>query len=289
MEGFGVRLAVMDVEFREIVGVRTRTLTVRGTGTPILLLHGFSDHAAGWLPFLRALEREGRTAVAVDLPGFGRADHLGPGPVLPQLGSFVEEAVRLVAREYGAPLVVGNSLGGASAWVAGQEGRLPMAGIAAISPAGFGFTRSVRYVQLLLALVPGGLRLPPLPLPLLQWLLLRGYARGVGLGRHLDRGVGRSWVGQFARREDVRRTATLVGRVLAEIDEVGTLPVPAYPVLLVWGTRDRMVRTNRSFPGTESLRVSGWGHCPQLQDPEALAALVLSFETGLPAGTPRSA
>jgi pimeloyl-ACP methyl ester carboxylesterase len=279
----------MDVEFREIDGVRTRILTVRGTGTPILLLHGFSDHAAGWLLFLRELERKGRTAVAVDLPGFGQAGPLQPGPLLPQFGSFVAEAVRVVAREHGVPLVVGNSLGGASAWVAGQEERLPLAGIVAVSPAGFGFTRPIRGVQAVLAARPGLLRPPPVPLPVLRWVLLRLYARGVGVGRRLDPTVGSAWVDQFSRREDVNRIASLVVRVLAETDEVGDLPLPAYPVLLIWGTRDRMVRTDRSFPGAESLRVSGWGHCPQLQDPEALAALVLSFEAGLPASTPRSA
>jgi len=279
----------MDVAFREIDGVRTRVLTVQGSGTPILLLHGFSDHAAGWTLFLRTLEEQGRSAVAVDLPGFGRAAPLGPGPVLPQLASFVREAVRIVAREHGAPLVVGNSLGGASAWVAAQEGRLPMAGIVAIAPAGFGFTRHLRLLRTLITRVPGALRVPPLPLPVLQYVMVRGYAHGVGMGRHLDPMIGRAWVGQFARRDEVRRTAAMVARVLTEIDEVGELPLPAYPVLLVWGTRDRLVRTDRDFTGADSVRVSGWGHCPQLQDPEALASLVLAFEARLPASRPRSA
>jgi pimeloyl-ACP methyl ester carboxylesterase len=279
----------MDVAFRTIAGVRTRVLTVHGSGPPILLLHGFSDHAAGWRPFLLELEAQGRAAVALDLPGFGRADRLEPGPVLPQLAGFAREAVRLVAAEQGSPLVVGNSLGGAAAWAAAQESRLPLAGIVAIAPAGFGFTRPLRLARRILSTVPGGLPVPPLPMPVLRFVLVHGYARGSGAGRHLDPSVGRSWVGQFARRSDVRATADLLGRIVEEIDEVRALPVPAYPVLLVWGKRDRLVRPDRSFEGADSISVENWGHCPQLMHPDLLAELVLEFGGRLPAGRARSA
>lgn len=279
----------MDVGFREINGVRTRVLTVHGTGTPILLLHGFSDHAAGWRPFLEELEARGRAAVALDLPGFGRADRMQPGPVLPQLAAFVDQAVRHVAVEQGHPLVVGNSLGGAAAWAAGQESRLPLAGIVAIAPAGFGFTRPVRIARRILTRMPDALRVPPLPMPVLQYLLLHGYAHGAGAGRQLDPAVARSWVGQFAGRSDVRHVAGLVARVLDEIDDVRDLPVPAYPVRLVWGTRDRLVRADHEFAGVESIHVPGWGHCPQLRHPAALASLVIEFGSRLPAGQARSA
>lgn len=277
----------MDVAFREINGVRTRVITVQGSGTPILLLHGFSDHAAGWMPFLRIMEQQGHSAVAFDLPGFGRADHLPPGPVLPHLVAFAAEAIRVVARETGTPLVVGNSLGGAAAWAAAQDGRLPLAGIVAIAPAGFGFTKPVRATRWLFAHGPAILRVPPLPVPMLQFFARLGFAHGSGAGRQLDPDVGRAWLGQFHTREDIRRTVDLVGRVLEEIDAVGKLPLPPFPVLLVWGGRDRLVRPDKSFRtfnGTESLVVQGWGHCPQMHDPAPLAALVLSFKARLPAG-----
>lgn len=55
-------------------GVGTRTLTVTGRGTPVVLLHGFADSADTWRGVLTRLEAAGRPAVAVDLPGFGQAD-----------------------------------------------------------------------------------------------------------------------------------------------------------------------------------------------------------------------
>jgi pimeloyl-ACP methyl ester carboxylesterase len=279
----------MDVSYREIGGVRTRVLTVTGRGEPILLLHGFSDHASGWRPFLKVMEEQGRTAIAVDMPGFGRADQLQPGLVMPQIATFVAGVVRMVAAEHGSPLLVGNSLGGAAAWAAAQESRLPLAGLVAVAPAGFGFSPSLRVISSVVGVVPPPLLVPPIPLPLLRHLLLRGYARGAGPGRQLDPAVGRAWLGQFARRRDVRRSVALVERVLAELDDFRALAVPAYPVLMVWGSRDRLVRSGAPLPGTEAIHVEGWGHCPQLDHAEELAQLVLEFGDRLPAGQERSA
>jgi len=231
----------------------------------------------------------GSATVAVDLPGIGRADKLQAGPVLPQLAGFVTEAVRLVALEQGPPLVVGNSLGGAAAWAAAQESRLPLAGLVAIAPAGFGFTRPVRLARRILTRMPEALLVPRLPMPVLQFLLVHGYAHGSGAGRRLDPAVGRAWVGQFSRRDEVRLVAGLVGRVLDEIDDVRDLPAPVCPVLLVWGSRDRLVRPEQSFDGVETIQVPDWGHCPQLNDPHALASMVLEFGARLPAGQARTA
>ncbi len=46
--------------------------TVRGTGPPVLLLHGFTTAAAAWAPIVERLEHE-LTLVCVDLPGHGRS------------------------------------------------------------------------------------------------------------------------------------------------------------------------------------------------------------------------
>jgi len=265
----------MDVAFREIGGFRTRVLTVHGEGLPILLFHGFSDHAAGWRPFMRTLEAQGRSAIAVDLPGFGRAADLEPGDVIPQLARFTAEAIKFVAAEHHLPVVaIGNSLGGAAIWAAAQESGLTLAGIVTIAPAGFGFTRPVRAYKK----VPAHAVLRPLPMPVVRWVLVALYAMGSGAGRRLDPEVGRAWVGQFHGREDLRRTLDLVRRVLAEIDQIAELPAPRYPLLVMWGTRDRLVSPRvRTFEGAETRVLAGSGHCPQLIDAESLAAQVLDF------------
>ncbi|MGW4248871.1 alpha/beta fold hydrolase, partial [Nocardia sp. NPDC004722] len=78
---------------RSYAGVRTRVLSVAGAGTPIVLFHGFADSADTWREVLVRLARAGRTALAVDLPGFGAADPRRAGAIV-----RVRDAHRLLIR-----------------------------------------------------------------------------------------------------------------------------------------------------------------------------------------------
>jgi len=90
-------------------GFETRELIVDGVGSPVILLHGFADSAETWLAVLAGLAEQGRAAHAYDLPGFGSADALDPGPVLVQLDRFVSAVV--ATHRAGGPVLIGNSLG----------------------------------------------------------------------------------------------------------------------------------------------------------------------------------
>jgi pimeloyl-ACP methyl ester carboxylesterase len=91
--------------------VGTRMLSVQGSGTPVVLFHGYADSADTWRAVLTRLESMGRQALAVDLPGFGRADRRVPGPMLPQFDDFADAVLAAV----GPAVLVGNSLGSATA------------------------------------------------------------------------------------------------------------------------------------------------------------------------------
>jgi pimeloyl-ACP methyl ester carboxylesterase len=92
-------------------GVDTRVLSVPGSGTSVVLLHGYGDSAATWRALLDEFAAVGQPALAVDLPGFGEAGPRSPGPFQPQFDSFVDA----VLEEHGPAVVVGNSLGAATA------------------------------------------------------------------------------------------------------------------------------------------------------------------------------
>src|ERR687891_714099 len=131
------------VEHRlELAGHRTRVLELEGAGPGFVLLHGWGDSADTWRPLLAELAASGRRAIAVDLPGFGKATRLAPGAILPQLDDFAASLVLEWAG--GEPVVVaGNSLGGAVALRLGERDDLPLTGVVPVAPAGGGKPRWV--------------------------------------------------------------------------------------------------------------------------------------------------
>jgi pimeloyl-ACP methyl ester carboxylesterase len=94
-----------------------RGFATRGTGTPLVLLHGATLSAAWWLPLLPHLT--GRTVVALDAPGHGLSDGLSDEDfsLRAVLVALTTAAVRATGSE--RAVLVGNSLGGmAAAWTA---------------------------------------------------------------------------------------------------------------------------------------------------------------------------
>lgn len=55
------------------------------------------------------------------------------------------------------------------------------------------------------------------------------------------------------------------------------------PVLLVWGTRDRLIPPKSArlvldaVPGSRLELIDGAGHCAQIEEPERLAELIAAF------------
>ena len=106
----------------------------RGSGPPLVLLHGIGHRRQAWDAVLGRLTPH-RDVIAVDLPGHGESPPLTPGG-RPVLDAMLTEVTRLLD-ELGLdrPHVAGNSLGGRLALEAGVRGRA--ATVTALSPAGF--------------------------------------------------------------------------------------------------------------------------------------------------------
>ena len=133
---------------RSFGGYATRVLELEGDGMPMVLFHGYADSADTWRQTLALLARQGRRAIAVDLPGFGTADRLQPDPILPQLDEF---AAAVVAYAGGRPrqpvLAVGNSLGGCVSLRLAERKGSRLAGVVGIAPAGLEMSRLLYLVQ----------------------------------------------------------------------------------------------------------------------------------------------
>jgi pimeloyl-ACP methyl ester carboxylesterase len=277
----------MDValEHRLQVGAhRTRALELDGDGPPIVLLHGWGDSADTWRAVLAELARHGRRALAVDLPGFGRASRLDEGPILPQLDAFA--AALVDGWGGGEPLVLaGNSLGGAVALRAAERRDLPLAGVVPVAPAGLelpGWFDLVERDPIIRRL----LQIPvPVPGPLVR-ALVGGAYRQLAFGNPLT--ARREVVDAFTVNHDSRaRVAALLANGRKLIPELASAPFDLTavecPVLLVWGTRDRMVPHSGArvvldaLPETHVELIEGCGHSPQLECTQRLAELLLGF------------
>lgn len=281
----------IEVGYRDAGGYRTRVLELAGAGTatPIVCLHGFSDHADTWRPMMRALAHADHPVVAADLPGFGRATPLDPArPVLPQLDEFTAALVTEVAEQHGREVVlVGNSLGGAAALRAGTNHSLPLAGLAPVSPAGFAHSWAIKLTERrgdISRMFERG----RLPMPVVRSVMATGFRRaGCGQPRNADREAVRLWAEQFQTRADLTRVLGSANRVIEELKAGRGLRDVRVPVLLIWGDRDRLTlhrgaqHVIEAIPHAELVTLHGCGHCPQLEAAPRVATLVAGFATGV--------
>src|SRR5438128_535485 len=108
--------------------------TRKGSGEPLVLIHGIGHRRQAWDPVFEALA-ESYDVIAVDLAGFGES------PAYPATASYsIDSACDNLTDNFtlwgvDRPHVVGNSLGGAIALELGARGLARS--VTALSPAGF--------------------------------------------------------------------------------------------------------------------------------------------------------
>ena len=264
----------------EFNGRRTRVLELEGDGPPFVLVHGWSDSADTWRHTLNMLGRADRAAIAIDLPGYGRADALEPGPILPQLDDFLDGVAKTAGR---GAVFVGNSLGGCASMRLAQRNRR-IGGVIAVAPAGLEMPRWFSVIdrdpviRRLLSL--------PVPLPAAAWR--------AGIGRvyetlafarpdQIDPLVVDAFARHLAGRDRVLGLLENGKRLLPELKDPFELEQIRTRLLLVWGTADRMVypggaeRVLETVPGSRLELIDGCGHCPQIEVAARMTSMMLDF------------
>jgi pimeloyl-ACP methyl ester carboxylesterase len=267
-----------------LAGFSTRVLEVDGDGPALVLLHGFSDSADTWHALLERLRSAGRRAIAVDLPGFGAADAARTGSVFPQFEAVVVEVMALARGPSElAPVLVGNSMGGAVAlYVANRHSR-ELSGVVPVCSAGIAHPLWVH------AIATPGLRtvvpvLAARPLRgLIGWPLGRLVAatRSVHVSEHLPRHLGHLSCARLAHHISIVRR--LLGEESFPLDTASI----TCPLMFVWGGDDRVVgsessrrnllRLSLQVPNARAEVLAGCGHVPHLEMPDTLLTLLEDF------------
>ncbi|MRK00069.1 alpha/beta fold hydrolase [Aeromicrobium sp. S22] len=247
--------------------------TRKGSGEPLVLIHGIGHRRQAWDPVLETLA-ESYDVIAVDLAGFGES------PAYPLSASYdMDSACDNLTDNFALwgierPHVVGNSLGGAIALELGARGLARS--VTALSPAGFfGTLNRLQTFALLIAL-----RLSSqLPVGALRALSRRAWGRrlaGASLYTHPERFTADEVFGDaLALKHCAGFERTIVKGVNYAFR--GRLDVPT---TIAWGTRDVILPYSSSaiaqerLPDAHHVALPRCGHVPMIDDPALIARVI---------------
>lgn len=267
----------------ELGGVRTRLLErPAAADLTLLFVHGWADSADTFKPLMAELADLPARLVAVDLPNFGQAQDLQPGPQLPQFVTFVCAAVEHFGTR-GRLLPVGQSLGGRSLLMALNQmpPRPQIEAAVVIGPAPLDLPPWQKMLVRNGSLSASASRLgDELPFDQLRAEFLKSFQRTCLADPNA---VAESVYDDYLRHYTLARIARhmealrLIGAELQQPLDFSRLQLP---VEIIWGERDRMAplpgsqRYLEALPRARLTVFEGCGHHAHLERVAATAAIV---------------
>lgn len=250
----------------------------RGTGTPLLLLHGLGSSSKTWAPIFDALGAE-RDVIAVDLPGHGATPPLNGEISIATVSDAVGEFVH--SHGLSGVDVVGSSMGARIALEVARRGGV-VGSVVALDPGGFwqGWERS--YFGLTIG---ASIRLMRVLHPLLPILVGNPLTRSlllVQFSAHPWR-LKSSLVLQELRDflNSPSFDALLENLAKGPPQEGAARGSIVKPITIVWGRKDRVTlprqaeRAQSKFPGAKLVWLDDCGHLPHWDQPERTVELIL--------------
>ena len=255
-----------------------------GSGEPLLLVHGFSSVPEVWRPVLGDLEG------AFDVLAVALAGHVG-GSSLPEgVPVCMQAIVDAVEREMDAAgfdtaHIAGNSLGG---WIALELARRGRArSVVALSPAG-GWEQGTAEERRLRGLFRRNHAIAQRMLPRARGLLRRPRLRRALLSGAMAR-ADRLTPAQALAMIEGSVECPIYFDLIAAIERdgpPGDFEGVRCPVLLAWGSKDRLLpaarysqRMRNLLPAAHWMDLPGLGHMPMGDDPQLIASVIAGFAT----------
>ncbi|WP_223167890.1 alpha/beta fold hydrolase [Nonomuraea sp. SYSU D8015] len=259
----------------------------RGTGEPVVLLHGLGSNRQAWDAVVPLLTVE-RDVITVDLPGFGESPDLPDGQPRDLATLVAGLGAVFTALGLERPHVVGHSLGGLIALRLGQAGLARS--VTAVAPAGF-WSQTERWYAF--AVLNAARQIARLPEPITAWLsqTILGHAALTGtLYMRADQSAPEAVAASLrALRQAVAFQATMrAGRAR----DLFVGDIPDLPVTIAWGTADRVLparqaaRAAAMIPMMRMVWLPGCSHVP-MNDAPQLVAQVIMQATALSSTTER--
>ncbi|AEH35690.1 alpha/beta fold hydrolase [Halopiger xanaduensis] len=246
----------------------------RGTGEPLVLVHGLGGSWRTWLPVLDDLAAE-REVIAVDLPGHGATP---PSPGETSIETLTDAVTSfLEANDLRGVDIVGNSMGGRLVLELARRG--VVGATVALDPGGFwtGWERYFFYATL-----APSIRLVRLLQPVLTPLTESAAGRTLLLAQL----SARPWeLPADVAREELRTFADspvfdeLLRRLAFGPGQPGTADAPG-PVVIGWGRKDlvtlprQATRATARFPDARLHWFEGSGHYPHWDAPAETVRLI---------------
>ncbi|MDK1474540.1 alpha/beta fold hydrolase [Streptomyces sp. 549] len=249
----------------------------RGSGEPLVLLHGIGHHRQAWAPVMDALAAS-HEVIALDLPGFGESPALpaglrhGPETLASVLADVFAEL------DLDRPHLAGNSLGGLIALHLGRAGLARS--VTALSPAGFWTEGERRWAFAVLRAMRAGAE--ALPDGAVRRLARTPAGRAALTGTIYARPGRRSPEAVVAETRALRGAPDFARTLAAGRGGDGLFrsDLAKIPVTIAWGTRDVLlprrqgVRAKHVMPGARLVRLPGCGHVPMSDDPARVARVI---------------
>lgn len=276
--------------------MRTRTLRLRGMefglieaghsdGPPLVLLHGWQDQAAMWLPFIEALlGLAPYRIVAMDLRGFGASEHNAPGSAY-AFAEYLVDLDHLLDHFPGPVILAGHSMGGTLASL--YAGLRPERVGKLVLVDGLGIPDGLDGVvpRLREHLDGSKVVVPHKVFPDVEDMARRlirahpclspGHARVLAERASVRTEIGWTW--RWDPRHRVRLAVPYRQdqhlRVLAEVKAPTLIVLPeraAFPV-------EDLERLASAIPQAQRRQLAACGHMLQVEQPQALAAAVHDF------------
>lgn len=245
-----------------------------GSGEPVVLIHGIAHWGRAWEPVPSILS-ETHDVITLDLPGNGAS----PPPNAPQNYSMpsIVDQLRDFFDDLGLdkPHVAGSSLGGYLALMLAEQGSV--SSCTTFSPAGFYTRPETMWAGGWLMMMKAGSVLPKFAL---RKLAAHDRSRAHMMSliyAHPQRMDADRCVGEII---NTRTSPSFWHHYFTMASADRLRGNPDVPTTIAWGRQDKLllpaqaVRARRYMPHARHVWIDDAGHCPMLDQPHQVAALI---------------